>query len=314
MGESAWEHLLQLDVAFAEESGLTEPTGSFRVLPVFILCLDSIVEHQEQPRLFEGNSPFAVEPGGDAVVILQSSHSVEVPSLVGSGTLPLHLKDATPAVVAGLLQGLFGTTPPNQWWLPGHLQSEADPTWAYGYHPFAPFGIGGEPGELFVDVARRNAIATRAVAAATLLSESASMLENFLSLVVPKRHLYSEESSAVSFEDTEMVEELKRMLDTDRPGNTQQPLRAQGVLEALKSYQKAVTSFEEVLKEAPRMDVAAALKATQTSRNLAVKVLNQVKSWKLGLKQNQGILGQLIYRIGRSRVSYPSLPEFPKLC
>lgn len=218
LSEFGADHLLRLDATLATE-GRPEiihrlDGAGVKILPVFVFCL----EHTEDPfsdasaksetagdasdgpeqgprkelpaRLFEGNSPFAAEVGGDSVLVLQSEHSAPIPFFERSETLRLPLLDATQAVMAGILKVMHGTTAPDHWWPLEQDTATLDLSWAHGYHPFSPFGFGGsEPGQLFVDVARRNAVASRAASVAAALAEASRVLEEFAETAVPNELL-----------------------------------------------------------------------------------------------------------------------------
>lgn len=219
LGRRNWD-LVHLDVASAAKEEVSiRSSNRLRVLPVFVLCQgaddatngnrtsdgvdintggDGVHDHvptmEHLVRLFEGSSPFAAQVGGDAVLVLQSKGSAPVPFFERDEKLRLSLSDATPAVVAGLLRGLYGATPPDHWWPSERQDAALDLTWAHGYHPFAPFGFGGsEPGKLLVDIARRNTVASRAAAAAKALATAAGALEDFAKTSVPSKLIVGEE-------------------------------------------------------------------------------------------------------------------------
>ena len=175
------DSILRLDLALAAGSRAqdltwTSKTGA-RILPVFVFCLPgadepmlatsfgSTTEHPRRNRpvsSFEGGGHFWAEAGGDAVLGVHSK----------SGTL-------TQSVTSGLLRALHGATAPDQFWS-SESDSLHDLVWARGYHPFVPFDFASSTtGELSIDVTRRNAVASRAAAAAATLSEVAGKLEYF---------------------------------------------------------------------------------------------------------------------------------------
>lgn len=301
------DHLLRLDVALAAEGrpqGLTRLHGAgLRVLPVFVFCLEGVDEpvlhkptnidadggtadaqertsRKERPaRLFAGSSPFVAEVGGDAVLVLQSEGSAPVPFYERSEAVRLPLSDVTQAVVAGLLQGMHGTTAPYHWWSPEQQDFALDLSWAHGYHPFAPFGFGGsEPGELLADVARRNAVASRAAAVAAALEEAARVLEDFAQTVVPSELLVAGVRTALCRDGASMKEEWGRVFEEAAASAGLPPHLIEPALDVHRLLHDAVGDFEEELRTARGASLAATVATLDRARSVASSILGQVKA------------------------------------
>lgn len=294
--------LLRLDAALAAGDGLQSVSemqkAGIRVLPIFVFSLESadgptlrsppsgstdasrpaaILEHPG--RLFQGNSAFAAEAGGDSVLVLHSEGSVPIPLYARSDTLQLNLANATQSVIGGLLQSVYGTTAPDRWWPPRQQNPVTDLSWAHGFHPFAPFGFGGpELGKLLVDTAHRNAVVSIASAVATTLIEAAKVLEEFAQIAVPNALLLGGMHATLSSDRAAMQGEWGREFETaattaDLPAHLISP-----ALDVHRSLHDAVNAFERGLDTLIGASLAEAVSAMEGSRRGASSLVLQVKT------------------------------------
>lgn len=294
LGTPDWNSRVRLDVDVALGTK-GYPHGSnnqrVRVLPVFVFCLEDMdvssggddrsgqdsspaggTDHTA--RLFGDSRPFSAEIGGDTVLVLQSEGSAPIPFFERNETLRLSSADSTQAVLAGLLQSLHGTTPPDHWWSPDQENPSTDLSWAHGFHPFAPFGFGSStPGELFADIATRNAIATRAVATAQTLSTAANMLENFAQVAVLS-DLVTGGFSGMEAMNKDWGQTLK--MASESIGLS--PHVVHHVVDAHDMVHAAVVEYEEELGASPGADVKVVLKRMEGLRDKANMLLREVKS------------------------------------
>ncbi|CAM9295199.1 unnamed protein product, partial [Discosporangium mesarthrocarpum] len=142
--------------------------------------------------LFEHGQVFATKSGsqsgrGNTVFVLQAEGNAQMPFFEREEMIGLPMADATPGVVAGLLQAVHAVGPPQQWWSPAGGTKSLDLLWAHGYHPFGPFGfgLGSGLGTLVSETARRNAVTSHAANAAATLAIAVETLNEFAWSVIP---------------------------------------------------------------------------------------------------------------------------------
>lgn len=305
-GGRDWDHLLRLDVALAADDrpqGLGQLHGAaVRVLPVFVFCLGNTEEplvasaggstgtgsfsdgdgknpspRKERPaQLFEGSRPFAAEVGGNAVLVLQSEGTAPVPFFEHSDIVRLPMSDATQAVVSGLLRGMHGTAAPDHWWSSQQQDATLDLSWAHGYHPFAPFGFGGA-GALLAEVARRNAVVSRAAAAAGALVEAARTLEDFVNLFVPSEPLMEGSLGTLIRNGGETNGAWGKHFHSVAESSGLPAHIVKPVVGAHQSVLEALDAFEQELQKVPVASFAEALAAMEMERQGAEVILGQVR-------------------------------------
>lgn len=301
------DDLLRLDVALGAGSPSKVSHGlsgdSVRVLPVFVFCLGDAdgplseytvsselrgsttgvqerAPKQDVPaRLFEGSSPFKAKIGGDAVLVLQSESSAPVPFYERQEMLRLPLTDATQAVVAGLLRSMHGTTAPDHWWPLEQQDSALDLSWAHGYHPFAPFGFGGsQPGELLANVARRNAVVSRAAAVASTLAETASALEGFARAALPSELLAAGLWSELCMDGAAIRGDWGHLLQTAALSAGLPAHLVQPAADVHRLLHDAVGDFEGKLDMARGTGLMKLVAAMDRQKNGAMSIYGQVRS------------------------------------
>lgn len=303
------DDLLRLDVALGAGSPSKVSHGlsgdSVRVLPVFVFCLGdadgpfseytetasndlrgSTTGAQERSpkrdvsaRLFERSSPFKAEVGGDAVLVLQSESSAPAPFYERQEILQLPLTDATQAVVAGLLRSMHGTTAPDHWWSLEQQEPALDLSWAHGYHPFAPFGFGGsQPGELLANVARRNAVVSRAAAVASTLAETATVLEEFARAALPSELLAAGLWSELCTDGAAIKGDWGYLLQTAASSIGLPAYLAQPATDVHRLLYEAVGDFEGKLNMARGTGLMKLVAAMDRQKDAAMSIYGQVRS------------------------------------
>lgn len=284
------DSVLRLDVALAAKNGAqgsARPGGAgVRVLPVFVFCLTGAEEslldassgsaagtdptseghfatRKRRPvTSFEGGSHFWAEMAGDTVLVIQSED--------GSVTQP---------VTSGLLRALHGTIAPDHRWSPEQQSLVLDLSWARGYHPFAPFGFdNSEPGDLFVDVARRNAVASRAAEAASTMSEVSGILEALADSALPSEVLSAGLRSDLCRDNAATQEGWGHAFEAAATFGGLPVESVHGVVGVHSSLRKAVMSFETEVKKARKGSLIDVMAAMDTSRGDARSVLEEVRA------------------------------------
>lgn len=303
LSDSGADHVLRLGVALAAESKAQEiprldGSAGVRVLPVFVFCLGDADEtlstaptsstseerglrlRKERPaRLFEGSSPFAADVGGDAVLVLQSDGSAPIPFYERSETLRLPLSDATQAVVAGLLKSVHGISAPHHSWSSAQQAAAVDLSWAHGYHPFAPFGFGGsEPGELLADIARRDAVASRASVVAATLVEAAAVLEDAAEAVVPTQLLVTRAKTELSQDGAATKGEWGRHFESSVASEGLPANLVDTVVAVHRKLYDAVGTFEEELTKARGMKLTDVITSMEKAQGEASSALAHVRA------------------------------------
>lgn len=285
--KSAGDMLTSLLLSDVGAQGLARPGGAgVRVLPVFVFCLtgadeslldascgsaggtdpisdEHLASRKRRPATsFEGGSHFWAEMTGDTVLVIKSED--------GSVTQP---------VTSGLLRALHGTIAPDHRWSPEQQGPVLDLSWARGYHPFAPFGFdNSEPGDLFVDLARRNAVASRAAEATSTMSEVSGMLEALADSALPSEILSTGQRADLCRDNAATQERWGHVFEA---AATSGDLPEDSVLEVVgvhRSLRKAVVSFETELKRVREASFTDVMAAMDTSRGDALSVLDQVRA------------------------------------
>lgn len=283
------DSVLRLDVALAAENGAQSSArrggAGVRVLPAFVFCLtggeESLIdassgsaagtdptsdEHlasrkRRSVTSFEGGSHFWAEMAGDNVLVIQSGD-----------------ESVTQPVTSGLLRALHGTIAPDHRWSPDQQSLVLDLSWARGYHPFAPFGFGNsEPGDLFVDVARRNAVASRAAEAASTMSEVSGILEALADSSLPSEIISTGLRSDLCRDNAATQEGWGHVFEAAATFGDVPVDSVLGVVGVHSSLRKAVVSFETELKKARKASLLDVMTAMDTSRGDARSVLDQVR-------------------------------------
>eukprot|EP00897_Mesotaenium_endlicherianum_P006582 jgi/Mesen1/5952/ME000301S05071 len=131
-----------------------EATDSWRMIPIFLLDLDSI----ETILLDRTDQAVAYD---DMVLAVRTKGPKYASEFTCNGeAVQLDPTDVTRPALAALLQTGWGITPPYMTWSKLHSRIEDDYRWAVGKTPFGPFSTSRELSLLVFDSARRNILYT----------------------------------------------------------------------------------------------------------------------------------------------------------